>query len=480
MSTLRLTQSLKQQLVLTPQLRQRIEMLQMTNLELSELIQQELINNPVLEETQLEEEPETLNQSSDEESEMSRNGMNEGYEEEREADPFEEVDFGTAFRDYLDPGYRTQEIEVRDDLPQFEQILASPPKLSDHLEWQLNLFPVPEDLKQIAIAIIGNLDENGRLSATDEEIASFCKTSIEKVEKTRRIVMQLDPVGCGARTVQECLLAQLSQNGSRDDLIVELIEKHFPELHPSRLPSLSKQTGIPIDTLKEKLEIIRKLDPFPGRKYSKSEPVYISPEIFIEKIDKDYVIYFADDVSFHLRINPYYQRILEKPDASKETKEFIKEKIRSAIELLRNIEHRRQTIYRVVECIVKKQKEFLDKGIEYLKPMMMKDIAEEIGMHPSTISRVVNRKYAYTPQGVIELRKFFTEGMLNEDGEEISTKAIKLKIKKMISEENPKKPLTDDQIAILLVREGIKISRRTVAKYREQMQIPGSRERKSV
>ncbi|MCS6874565.1 MAG: RNA polymerase factor sigma-54 [Pyrinomonadaceae bacterium] len=483
MSTLKLTQSLKQQLVLTPQLRQRIEMLQMTSLELSELIQQELINNPVLEEVQAEEEYSILNQNSNgyiEQEELRAQENLEGRELQQDRDPFEEVDFGTAFQNYLDPGYRTQEIEIKEDTPQFEQIIAATPKLSDHLEWQLNFFTLPEEIKQIAIAIIGNLDEDGRLLATDEELASICKTSIEKVEKAREVVMQLDPIGCGARTVQECLIVQLNQNGNEDPLIIELIEKHFSELQPHRLPNLAKQINVPIETLKEKLEIIRKLDPFPGRKYSKSQTIYVTPEIYIEKIDDDYVIYFADDASFHLRINPYYQQILQKSDAPKETKEFIKEKIRSAIELLRNIEHRRQTVYKVVECIVKKQREFLDKGIEYLKPMMMKEIAEEIGMHPSTISRVVNRKYAHTPQGIIELRRFFTEGMLNEDGEEISTKLIKLKIKKIVSEENPKKPLTDEQISKILSKEGIKISRRTVAKYREQMQIPGSRERKSI
>jgi RNA polymerase sigma-54 factor len=211
-----------------------------------------------------------------------------------------------------------------------------------------------------------------------------------------------------------------------------------------------------------------------------NEPVLITPEIYIEKIDDDYVIYFADDGSPRLRINQNYQSMLGQRDTSKETRDFIKDKMRSAVDLLRNIEHRRQTIYRVVESIVQRQREFLDKGVEYLKPMMLKDISEEIGMHLSTVSRVVNRKYAHTPQGVIELRRFFTEGMMNEDGEEISTRIIKLRIKKIIEEEDSRNPITDDQIVKVLSKEGIKLSRRTVAKYRDQMQIPGSRERKAV
>jgi RNA polymerase sigma-54 factor len=522
MSMLKLTQSLKQQLVLTPQLRQRIEMLQMTNIELSELIQQELINNPVLEEVQDEnevpestngyEEDQQLNLSPDNEESVKGDEPEdqyldgEAYEYSTETefvpheyadvdndfkdevdstqtqavDPFEEVDFGQAFQDYLDPGYKTQPIEVRDDLPQFDQFLTNPPKLAEHLEWQLNLLALPADLKEAAIAIIGNLDEDGRLADTIEEICSICELPAEIVEKARQIVMQLDPVGCGALNVQECLIAQLLQSDNKDPLTIKLIEKHFPDLQPSKLLNLSKQLGVSLEKLKEQIEIIRKLDPFPGRKYSASDPVYVTPEIYIEKVDDDYVIYFADDTTFRLRINTYYQQILQRDDTPKETKDFIKEKLRSAIDLLRNIEHRRQTIYRVVECIVRRQREFLDKGVEFLKPMMMKEIAEEIGLHPSTISRVVNRKYAYTPQGIIELRRFFTEGMMNEDGEEVSTRIIKLKIKKMISEENPHEPLTDEQIAKLLQKDGIKISRRTVAKYREQMKIPGSRERKSV
>jgi RNA polymerase sigma-54 factor len=280
--------------------------------------------------------------------------------------------------------------------------------------------------------------------------------------------------------VRECLLVQLEARGESDTLAARLIREHpLSDLQSHKLHNLAKLRGESVETLITELGRIRTLDPYPGRRYSSEEPILIVPEIFIEKIDDDYVIYFADDGSPRLRLSQSYQKILGQPEASKETRDFIKEKMRSAVDLLRNIEHRRQTIYRVVDCIVSRQREFLDKGVQFIKPMMLKDVAEETGMHLSTISRVVNRKYAHTPQGVIELRRFFTEGMTNEDGEEVSTRIIKLQIKKLIEDEDPHNPITDDQVVKILLKDGMKLSRRTVAKYRDQMNIPGSRERKA-
>jgi RNA polymerase sigma-54 factor len=341
---------------------------------------------------------------------------------------------------------------------------------------------IDSEVRELATCVIGNLNADGRLTATNEEIAAMEKVSEELVERARQEVMRLDPVGCGAREVKECLLVQLEVMGESERLAAKLISEHFAELQQHKLPHLSKQIGVDVETLLEELQFIRTLDPYPGRRYSSDEPILISPEIYIEKLDEDdddYVIYFADDGSPRLRVSQQYQQMLSQ-GVSNETKSFIREKMRSAVDLLRNIEHRRQTIYKVVESIVQRQKEFLDHGVQYIKPMMLKDIAEDIGMHLSTVSRVVNRKYAHTPQGVIELRRFFTEGMLNEEGEEISTRIIKLKIKKLIEEEDSHNPITDDQVVKILAKDGIKLSRRTVAKYRDQMQIPGSRERRAV
>ena len=511
-------------MVLTPQLRQRIEMLQMTSLELAELIQQEMVQNPILEEVISNEElqeiaEKILDQNADgwenglengksDDTDFSadeitgkdekfeefsaeaptENGHKEDFEFEAEgddiseerSDAFDEIDFGREFQEYLDPGYRTQEIEYKEDAPSFEQFLTRSENLTEHLEWQVGLQQISEKIEEAAICVIGNLDEDGRLTATNEEIGEFCNVSVETVEKARQLVMTLEPVGCGARDVKESLFAQLQANGEGESLAADLVLNHLEDLQPHRLQHLAKDTGIDLHVLNEEINKIRILDPYPGRRYSSDEPIYVSPEVYIEKIEGEYVIYFTDDGSPRLRISQSYRELIDKDETTKETKDFIKDKVRSAVDLLRNIEHRKQTIYRVVECIVQKQRDFLDHGIEHIKPMMLKDVAEDIGMHLSTISRVVNRKYAHTPQGVIELRRFFSEGMLNEDGEEVSTRILKLNIKKMIEEENTKKPLTDDKIAKILAKEGVKLSRRTVAKYRDQMNIPGSRERKTV
>lgn len=502
----------------------------MTSLELSELIEQEMVANPVLEEVQPGEEvqeisdnildqnasgldlggddgsgPDSIATSEtyakvDGTEEFSADSSNEnGFDEKGAADlegtsefeggdeaphegsdAFEEIDYGREFQEYLDPGYKTQEIEYKDDAPSFEQFLSHSPSLSEHLEWQIRLQDVSEKIQEAAEAVIGNLDEDGRFSASIEEVAQMCRCSVETVEKARQLVMRLDPVGCGAVDVKECLLVQLDAMGEGESLATELVRDHLEDLQPHRLQHLAKDTGRDVHLLNEEINKIRILDPYPGRRHSSEDPIYVSPEVYIEKVEGEYVVYFADDGSPRLRISQTYHQMLDQSSTSKEAKDFIKEKVRSAVDLLRNIEHRRQTIYRVVECIVDRQREFLDKGVQFIKPMMLKDVAEDIGMHLSTISRVVNRKYAHTPQGVIELRRFFSEGMLNEDGEEVSTRILKLKIKKMIEEEDTKKPLTDDQIAKILIKDGVKLSRRTVAKYRDQMQIAGSRERKTV
>ncbi len=519
MASLRLTTALQQKMVLTPQLRQRIEMLQMTSIELNELIEQELVANPILEEVQQGEESQEiseniLDQNSDGPAETYVNGESEPVEQSfgsnEEYDPsgqmtaenfpdgsptsenefpetttepkdaFEEIDFGREFQDYLDPGYKTQEVEYREDAPSFEQFLTRGPSLAEHLEWQLHLLDIPDSIETAANNIIGNLDDDGRLVGDVSELASSVGCSDETVEKARAIVMSLEPVGCGALDVRECLLAQLDANGETDSITAMLVRDHLNELQPHRLHHLSKATGLDVATLDGELSKVRTLDPYPGRRFSSEGATYVAPEVYIEKVDEDYVIYFTDDGSPRLRISQTYHQLLDQNDTSKEAKDFIKEKMRSAVDLLRNIEHRRQTIYRVVDCIVRRQREFLDHGVQCLKPMMLKDVAEDIGMHLSTISRVVNRKYAHTPQGVIELRRFFSEGMLNEEGEEVSTRILKLSIKKMVEEEDTKKPLTDEEIVKLLSKDGVKLSRRTVAKYRDQMHIPGSRERKTV
>ena len=509
-----LTTSLSQRLVLTPQMRQRIELLAMTKLELADMVSTELAANPVLDEVApgdvADDQPsanedlasidaaaadyivptESAPAESSGEAVATDAGstgslseslpMDGEAEPERERDSFSEIDFGSTFEEYLDPGYKTHEYEARDEVS-FENMLTRRQSLYDQLVWQLHLMEVPDDVRTAGEAIIGNLDENtGFLDATVEEIAAMGPWPIEIVEQALRIVQRLDPVGVAARDVRESLLIQLDYLGYGDRLAAQMVRDHLESLQTHKLPELAKTLGVPLDQVIEEMEIIKKLDPKPGRKYSAEEAQPVVPEVTIEKMGDDYVIRFEDDGMPHLRINKTYRQMMESKESSKETRDYIKERFRSAVDLLKNIEHRRQTIYRVCQSIVERQRDFLDHGIENLKPMMLKDVAEDIGMHLSTVSRVVNRKYVNTPQGVYELRRFFTEGMKSDSGEDVSTRVLKLKIKKMIEAEDPHRPITDDEIAKRLAKEGVKMSRRTVAKYRDQMRIPGSRERRAI
>lgn len=490
--------SLSQRLVLTPQMRQRIEMLQMTKLELSDMILAELDQNIMLddaESTALDDPSEETGEgAAPEDSTAGSEAPIPGQTQEtptsepeatdlgsdvEDRDSFSEIDFGQTFEEYLDPGYKTREFEERDEVS-FENFLTRPPSLQEQLLWQLGLADVSGEKREVAEAIIGNLDEEGYLGATFEEIAEMGPWPIETVEAAHRAIMQLDPVGIGARNARECLLAQLEAKGEGDRLAARLVRDHWDQLPQHKLPELSRQTGVPLEEIVAELEVIRKLDPYPGRKYSPDDPQYIEPEVAIEKLGDDYVIRFNDDGLPQLRINKTYRQMMLAKDTSKETRDYIKDKFRSAIDLLKNIEHRRQTILRVCQSIVERQRDFLDHGVEQLRPMMLKDVAEDIGMHLSTVSRVVNRKYVHTPQGVIELRRFFTEGMKSDDGEDVSTRVLKLKIKKMIENEDHHNPITDDEVAKRLAADGVKLSRRTVAKYRDQMKIPGSRERRAI
>lgn len=517
-----LSTSLSQRLVLTPQMRQRIELLAMTKLELADMVQTELSANPVLDEVAPGEGVDDNSPLADElaavdattaditspgeitatQASAPDGGLTESplpgeapnvatsatesspvdgeAEPERERDPFEEVDFGSTFEEYLDPGYKTHEYEAKDEVS-FENMLTRRDSLREQLIWQLHLTGAADEVRAAGEAIIGNLDENtGFLDATVEEIAAMGPWEIETVEQAVAVVQRLDPVGCAARDVHESLLIQLDYYGFGDRLAVQMVRDHLESLQTHKLPELAKTLGVPLEQVLEEMEVIKKLDPKPGRKYSSEEAQPVVPEVTIEKVGDDYIIRFEDDGLPHLRINRTYRQMMESKDSSKETRDYIKERFRSAVDLLKNIEHRRQTIYRVCHSIVDRQSDFLDHGIEHLKPMMLKDIAEDIGMHLSTVSRVVNRKYVNTPQGVYELRRFFTEGMRSDSGEDVSTRVLKLKIKKMIEMEDPHHPITDDEVTKRLAREGVKMSRRTVAKYRDQMRIPGSRERRAI
>jgi RNA polymerase sigma-54 factor len=466
---------LTQRLALTPSLLQKIELLQLNRLELQEMLNQELLANPLLEEVVEPEAPKDLGLEDAADIEpVSPDSQAQGAER----DSFDEIDFRYFFDEYLDTGYRNREVEESEDKPSFEAYLVRPPSLSDHLNWQLGLSFVEPKIAEVAREIIGNLDDGGYLLLTMEELQSLAGCTAEEAETALRFVQSLDPLGVGARDLRECLLLQLSALGLTDTLAWKIIQDHLPLLEGHKFKEIASRTGSTQDEVLKAVETIKRLIPKPGQKYNPEKATYVQPEVTIAKVNGEFIIIQNDEGMPQLRLNAGYRELLKASGVPGDTKAFLREKFRSAVDLLRSVNQRRQTIYKVCACIVSRQKDFLEVGPSALHPMLIKDVASELGVHSSTISRVVTNKYVDTPQGVMELRKFFTMGVENSDGEELSIVQVKLKIRKMIEGEDRSKPYSDNQLGQLLRRDNIFITRRTVAKYREQMQIPGSRDRR--
>jgi len=456
---------------MTPSLLQKIELLTLSRLELSELLNQELAENPVLEEVQ---------ESSD--FETPEKPVEQQKAEQEQGDTYDDFDYEYFFDQYLGSSYSSsagnRERESDDDRPSFDLFLANPSTLSDHLTWQLNLSDVSSVIRPIADFIIGNINADGYLTVPVDEIAASLSVPIPQVEKALSLVQSLDPTGVGARNLQECLLIQIRAADLCGSLAEKLVQSYLPLIQQKKFKEISKELGCEYEDISKALETIRHFSPKPGEKYGSEKPVYVQPDVYIYKVNDEYQIALNDDGLPRLKLNRAYREMLKEQNVSKDTKSFIKERFRSALELLKSVDQRQQTIFRVCQCIVNRQRDFLDRGLMYLKPMLIKDVAEELGVHSSTISRVVANKYAHTPQGVIELRKFFTVGVESADGENLSIVHVKERIKRIIGNENSSKPLSDQKIARILNQEGIQITRRTVAKYRDQMHVPGSRERK--
>src|SRR5437867_3618702 len=466
---------LSQRLALTPSLLQKIELLQLNKLELQEMLNQELIENPILEEVVEQEIPKELNPEDKAVEELP-------HKEEppagTERDSFEEIDFRYFFDEYLDTGYRNREFDDSEDKPSFESFLVRSPSLYDHLEWQLGLTETGPRSAEIAREIIGNLNEDGYLVLSLEELCQLTGCTVEEADQALKLVQSFDPPGVAARDLKECLLLQLEYLELRDSLAWKIIQDHMPLLEGRKFKQIASQSGTTFEEVLQAIDTIKHLIPKPGQKHNPQSATYVQPEVTIAKVDDEFVIISNDEGMPQLRLNAGYRELLKSNGVSGETKTFLRDKFRSALDLLRSVNQRKQTIHKVCACIIKRQREFLEKGPVALHPMLIKDVANELGVHSSTISRVVTNKYVDTPQGVMELRKFFTMGVENPDGEEHSMVQIKLKIKKLIDEEKKTKPYSDNQIGQLLRRENVFITRRTVAKYREQMQIAGSRERK--
>jgi len=395
-----------------------------------------------------------------------------------QADPFDEIDFGSYFDDYLDPGYKSPASE-NVEKPSFETFLSSPVTLSDHLHSQLALVALSEDVRDAADGVVGNLDENGYLLSRPEEMAAEGGHKLEDVKEAVHVVQTLDPAGVAASDLRECLLLQLESRGAKDGVAWKIVFDHLKLVETRQPKELVRQLKRPIEHIQIAMDVIKHLDPRPGLRYSGPGARQVEPDVYISKDGEDYLIQISDDDVPQLRLNPQYRRMLDREqEPNRDVRSYIKERYASAIQLMKNIEQRKQTILKVCQSVVRRQLDFLEHGIDQLKPMMIKEIAEEIGVHPSTVSRAVSNKYAHTPQGVFELRYFFSEAVQGPGGGATPLLILKRRVKKMIEEEDPMHPLTDEQITERLQAEGIEVTRRTVAKYREDMRIPSTHQRR--
>ena len=541
----RLNIKVAQRQILTPGLMQMVSVLALNKLELTEMINAELVENPVLEE--IDESVPSLDEIG------GREAMRDRVEPEApvtEKDPFEEIDFGSYFQEYLDPGFRTSQEMEESDAPSFEHFLSQPTTLTDHLLWQLGAMNLVAGVVESAEFLIGNLDDNGYLSTPLEELArvyaeadhaaGLAETSGAEVVAALKgmtlalgIVQHLDPAGVGARDLSECLALQLEAQRhelemvytrlpedavEQDEVEAErevggeaaayaadhsphhglhdaaeallkerrktfstaqlIVKTHLTLLSKRDAKEISRAVARPIAEVHAAIELIRTLDPRPGLRYNREQARLIEPDVAFVKSGDTWMVAMNEEDMPSLRLSHRYRRMLTAENTDKEVKDYVKERFRSAMQLMRNIAQRKSTILRTCEVIVRRQQEFLDVGIEALRPMMIKEVAEEIGVHPSTVSRAVANKYAHTPQGVIELRAFFSEGSNGPEGADTSLVVLKRKVRKLIEEENVAHPLTDDQLAALLQSQGIQLTRRTVAKYREDMNIPSTHQRR--
>jgi RNA polymerase sigma-54 factor len=469
----RLHARLSQKLILTPSLQQAIKLLPMSTLELADLLNQEMVENPLLEEVPTEDAAPAEAAATAEAPVEAKPG------EDTTRDNWDDADYEYFFGEYLDDGYRARQPQEVRELPPIENTLSTRSSLADHLMWQLNLQTADETLKDIGAAIIGNIDDDGILVASLDEIAALGGWDVALVEKALEHVQTFDPIGVGARDLQECLLLQVRHLGLGGTPVEVLVRDHLRSLQNQKIPELARQLGLETEEIKAHIELIKHLDPKPGSRYSPTESQYVIPDVYIIRTDDGYKATLNEDGLPQLRISPVYRRLLDKGgETSDETRAYVKDKFRSALWLLKSVDQRQKTIIKVATSIITFQREFLDRGIEHLKPLVLRDVASDIGMHESTVSRVVNNKYMHTPQGVYELKYFFHSGINSSFGESVSSVTIKQRIKKIIEAEDQRRPLSDSKIMNMLQKEGLVLARRTIAKYREELKIQTSNQRK--
>ena len=467
---------LTQQLIMTPQLQMAIKLLQLSRLELMDMIRQELEENPALEEVQ-ETGPE---EAGPEAAETDKGPDAESKEVTIEERLPEDIDWSNYIEEYNVPGRTSYESEDR-ETPQFETFVAERKSLSDHLLWQLLMTaPSPEE-ERIGSLLIGNINRDGYLDLPYEDLIQMSGAPAEKVDSVLMVLQTFDPIGIFARDIGECLMLQARHYGLDNTLVTEIIEKHLNHLENRNYKAICKALKVSIEEVVEAVNLIRSLEPRPGREFNDEEPLYINPDIYVYKMEDDFVIMLNDDGLPKLKVNSFYREaIAGSGKVSARAKDYIQEKMRSAAWLIRSIHQRQKTIYRVMESIVGFQREFFEKGIAHLKPMVLRDVAQDIGMHESTISRVTTNKYAFTPQGIFELKYFFNSSISRVNGGAVASASVMDKIKQIIDSENPKKPYSDSKIAQILKEANIDIARRTVAKYREMLKVLPSNKRKQI
>jgi RNA polymerase sigma-54 factor len=473
---------LTQQLVMTPQLQQAIKLLQLSRMELLDVVRAELEENPVLEEGQeADSELSEIEELAGEIEAIPESPSEELREVEGDRDSFGEIDWRTYLESYSVGGTTADNYEDDDDRPSYENLLTRTPSLQDHLIWQLSLSHLEGHDRKVAEEIIGNLDEDGYLQASVEEIAAETGSTSVRVEKVLRIVQEFDPPGVAARSLQECLLRQAEQLGMQGTLVETLLKEHVEALENRRYQAIARTLQISIEEVLAAAKLISDLDPRPGSHYGESEVHYVIPDIFVYKIGDEFVVVLNDEGLPNLRINSFYRSALSGAVAlDAKAGEYIQEKLRGALWLIKSIHQRQRTIYKVTKSIVKFQRDFFDRGVECLKPLVLRDVAEDIEMHESTVSRVTTNKYVQTPQGLFELKYFFNSGINTTEGDSVASESVKSKLRDIIANENPGKPYSDQKIVDLLRKQGIDIARRTVTKYREMLGLGASGQRRRL
>ncbi len=493
-----LKQSLKlgQHLVITPQLQQAIKLLQMSRLELSTMIQNELVENPVLEE--LDAEGQSDEDTAAENAEKSQGQITEEAKEEDKGHSHEMDTVGNADGELKEPAdfdwenylgnysspWPTTPPANFEDLPTFESTLTKSESLQEHLLWQLHLSIFTPDEIAIGTEIIGNINDDGYFASKVDDLAQQLKVPPDQVESVLKRIQEFDPLGVGARDLQECLMLQTKHLGADSTLIQEIIANHLHDLERHNYPHIAKKLKQTLEHVRQLAKLIHELEPKPGRPFSEDNTHYIIPDVYVYKVGEEYEVVLNEDGMPKLQVSNFYRRTLMQKDGTNsttgQTKDYIQDKLRAALWLIKSIHQRQQTLYKVTKSIFKFQHDFLDQGVNTLKPMILRDVAEDISMHESTVSRVTTNKYVHTPRGIFELKYFFNSSIQQVEGRDIAAEAVKNHIRKLIDSEDPKQPLSDQDLVATLKKQNIAVARRTVAKYREMMNIPSSSHRRRM